>query len=144
MGFMLGGAIMKLTADSEPMDTIEAPPRRPRIPKWLVPLIGYGISIASLVWVFSKFDFAQLGSDLRRLDWTWVAVTIAVEIGVYFIDAWRWMVLLRPVGAPSFGACLQSVFVGVFANDILPAASGRNHPLFSAVVQDRIPISPWR
>ncbi|MGD1069505.1 MAG: lysylphosphatidylglycerol synthase transmembrane domain-containing protein [Bryobacteraceae bacterium] len=135
------GAIMWLTADSEPMDTIAAPPRRRRIPKWLVPLIGYGISIASLVWVFSKFDFAQLGIDLRRLDWTWVTVTIAVEIGVYFVDAWRWMVLLGPVGAPSFGSCLQSVFVGVFANDILPMRAGEIIRCFLLSYKTEVPIS---
>ena len=27
-------------------------------------------------------------------------------------------------GAPTFGACLQSVFVGLFANDVLPARAG--------------------
>src|ERR1700692_2976379 len=101
------------------MDIVEAPPTRRRIPKWLVPLIGYGISIASLIWVFSKFPFGQLGDDLRRLEWAWVAVAIVVEVAVYFFDAWRWMVLLRPVGAPSFGRCVQAVFVGLFANDIL-------------------------
>jgi uncharacterized protein (TIRG00374 family) len=104
-------------------------------------LIGYGISLASLIWVFSKFDFAQLGADLRRLDWTWVAVAVAVEAAVYFVDAWRWMVLLRPVGAPNFGCCLQSVFVGLFANDILPMRAGEIIRCFLLSYKSEVPIS---
>jgi uncharacterized protein (TIRG00374 family) len=53
-----------------------------------------------------------------------VAIAILAEAAVYFIDAWRWMVLLRPAGSPSFGCCLQAVFVGLLANDILPAKTG--------------------
>jgi uncharacterized protein (TIRG00374 family) len=123
------------------MDTVESPPRRRRIPKWLVPVIGYGISIASLIWVFSKFPFGQLGEHLRTMDWKWVVVAIAVEVGVYFIDAWRWMVLLGPVGAPSFGCCLQSVFVGLFANDILPARAGEIIRCFLLSFKSEVPIS---
>ena len=106
------------------MNTIEVSLRKRKIPKWVVPVFGYGISAISLVWVFSKFPFAQLGHHLRTLDWRWVALAIVTEVLVYFADAWRWMVLLSPVGAPSFASCLQGVFVGLLANDILPARAG--------------------
>jgi uncharacterized protein (TIRG00374 family) len=96
----------------------------PAIPKWVIPVIGYTISGASLVWVFSKFPYAQLGEHLRTMDWAWVAVAVVLEIVIYFVDAWRWAALLKPVGAPSFRLCLQSVFVGLFANDVLPAKAG--------------------
>jgi len=106
------------------MDTLEASLRKRRIPKWALPVFGYGISAISLIWVFSKFPFAQLGHHLRNMEWKWVALAIIAEVFVYFADAWRWMVLLRPAGAPSFVSCLQAVFVGLFANDILPARTG--------------------
>jgi hypothetical protein len=106
------------------MHTVEAPPKRQVIPKWLVPAIGYIVSAASLTWVFWKFPWSQLGDHLRTLEWNWVALAILLEVTVYFMDAWRWNVLLKRVGAPSFGLCLQAVFVGVLANDILPAKAG--------------------
>jgi glycosyltransferase 2 family protein len=123
------------------MDTVEAPPKRRGIPKWLVPAIGYTVSAASLVWVFSKFPYAQLGDHLRTLNWKWAALAIAFEISVYFFDAWRWEQLLVPLHAPSFGICLQAVFVGLFANDVLPAKAGELVRCFLLSYETEIPLS---
>jgi uncharacterized protein (TIRG00374 family) len=123
------------------MDTVEAVVKRRGIPKWVVPVAGYGLSAASLVWVFSKFPFAQLGDHLRTLSWAWVALAVVVEVVVYFADAWRWMVLLGPAGAPPFISCLQSVFVGLFANDILPAKTGEILRCFLLSYKNDIPVS---
>lgn len=94
------------------------------VPKWLVPAIGYSVSAASLTWVFWRFPWSQLADHLRTLEWNWVAFGVLLEIAVYWMDAWRWREMLRPVGSPSFGYCLEAVFVGVLANDILPAKAG--------------------
>jgi uncharacterized protein (TIRG00374 family) len=123
------------------MDTVEAPPKPQGIPKWLVPAIGYAVSAVSLLWVFWKFPFSQLGDHLRTLEWNWVAVAVLLEFAVYFFDAWRWGALLRPVGAPSFGMCLQAVFVGLLANDILPAKAGEVVRCFLLTYETRVPLS---
>jgi uncharacterized protein (TIRG00374 family) len=123
------------------MDTVEAAARRGGVPKWLVPAIGYAVSAASLTWVFWKFPFAQLGDHLRTLEWNWVALAIVFEVAVYFADAWRWGALLRPAGAPSFGLCLQAVFVGVLANDILPAKAGEVVRCLLLSYETEVPLS---
>ncbi|HVW86957.1 MAG TPA: lysylphosphatidylglycerol synthase transmembrane domain-containing protein [Bryobacteraceae bacterium] len=123
------------------MDSVDTLSKRRGIPKWVVPVVGYGISAVSLFWVFSKFPFAQLGEHLRTMDWTWVAIAILAEVAVYFVDAWRWMVLLRPAGAPSFGSCVQAVFVGLFANDILPARAGEVIRCFLLSYKTEVPLS---
>ncbi len=91
---------------------------------WLVPAIGYTISLASLWWAFARFPFAQMGDHLRTMDWWWLALAVALELGSFFLDAWRWRELLRPACAPPYGASVQSVFAGLFANDVLPARAG--------------------
>ena len=116
-------------------------PGRQRIPKWLIPAAGYGVSALSLIWVFWKFPFAQLGDHLRTLEWNWVAVAVLLEFGVYFMDAWRWKVLLRRVGNPSFGLSLQAIFVGVLANDILPAKAGEVVRCFLLSYETEVPLS---
>lgn len=123
------------------METVEAPPKRRGIPKWLVPTIGYGISAASLVSVFWKFPYAELGHELQTMNWTWVAVAILIEFSVYFFDAWRWRTLLMPVGKPGYWICLQSVFVGLFANDVLPARAGELVRCFLLSYETEVPIS---
>lgn len=134
-------AIMWLVVDCGRMDKIEEVVKRRRIPKWVVPVAGYGISAASLVWVFAKFPFAQLGEHLHTLNWTWVAIAVATEVAVYFADAWRWMALLGPVGEPPFFSCLQAVFVGLFANDILPARTGEIIRCFLLSYKNQVPVS---
>lgn len=123
------------------MDTVEAPPRRRGVPKWLVPAIGYAVSAASLIWVFWKFPWSQLADHLRTMQWNWVALAILLEVAVYFFDAWRWAVLLKPVGAPPFGLSLQAVFVGVLANDILPAKAGEVVRCFLLSYETEVPLS---
>jgi glycosyltransferase 2 family protein len=123
------------------MENTEASKKPRKTPQWLVPAAGYSISALSLVWVFSKFPYAQLGDHLRTLDWRWVWLAVGLEIAVYFFDAWRWGKLLVPVGTASFGLCLQSVFVGLFANDVLPAKAGEVIRCFLISYETGIPLS---
>lgn len=132
---------MRLSAAPMRMETVEAPPNRRRVPKWLVPAIGYSVSAVSLIWVFSKFPYAELGAHLRTIGWWWVALAVVFELAVYFADAWRWMVLLRDTGAPSFASCLQAVFVGLFANDVLPAKAGELIRCFLLSYKTDVPLS---
>lgn len=123
------------------MDTVESARQQTRIPKWLAPAIGYTISGALLIWVFSRFPYRLLGDHLRTMDWWWVSLAVALEFAVYFIDAWRWSAILKPVGAPSFGVSLQAVFIGVFANDVLPARAGEVIRCFLLSYETEVPFS---
>jgi uncharacterized protein (TIRG00374 family) len=123
------------------MDTVESPRQQSSIPSWLVPAIGYAVSGASLIWVFSRFPYRLLGDHLRTMNWWWVSLAVALEFAVYFIDAWRWSALLQPVGAPSFRVTLQAVFIGVFANDVLPARAGELIRCFLLSFESEVPFS---
>jgi hypothetical protein len=106
-----------------------------------VPAIGYSVSAASLIWVFWRFPWSQLAEHFRTLEWNWITLGVLLEIGVYWIDAWRWRELLRRVGAPSFGYCLEAVFVGLLANDILPAKAGEIVRCYLLSYESDIPLS---
>jgi uncharacterized protein (TIRG00374 family) len=125
------------------MERVTELSKKSGIPSWLLPAAGYLIAGASLIWVFSRFPYAQLGEHLRTMDWRWVALAMAIEILAYVIDAWRWKVLLNPVGAPPFGVCLQAVFTGIFANDVLPARAGEvvRCILLSYETKVRVPLA---
>ena len=106
------------------MDTVEAPRGERKVPGWLVPAIGYSISLASLWWAFARFPYAQLGEHLRTMEWRWLVLAVVIELASFLLDAWRWRELLRPASLPPYGAAVQSVFAGLFANDLLPARAG--------------------
>jgi uncharacterized protein (TIRG00374 family) len=110
------------------------------VPKWLAPAIGYSVSALSLIWIFWRFPWSQLADHLRTLEWNWVAFGVLLEIGAYWMDAWRWREMLKRVGAPSFGYCLEAVFVGLLANDILPAKAGELVRCYLLSYETRIPL----
>ncbi len=106
------------------MSSLPVIKRRIQIPKWFIPALGFAVSLVSLYFSFRKFDYAALGHDVVRLNWLWVILGVAIELGSYVVDAWRWMVILSPAEQPSLLQCLRSTFIGLFANDILPAKAG--------------------
>lgn len=75
------------------------------------------------------------------MDWRWVFLAIVFEVAVYFVDAWRWQAICRPVGAPRFRLCLQAVFIGLFANDVLPARAGELIRCFLLSYETEVPLS---
>ena len=58
------------------------------------------------------------------MDWSWVAVAVAADIGVYCWHGLRWMLLLRPVVKINIGHTVRAIYVGLFANEILPFRIG--------------------
>ncbi len=106
------------------MSSLPAKQPRTKLPKWLVPAIGFAVSIVSLYFSFRKFDYAALGQDVVRLSWFWVILGVSMELLSFVVDGWRWLVILSPAEQPSLLQCVRSTFIGLFANDILPAKAG--------------------
>lgn len=82
------------------------------------------ISIASLVWALHDANLSELWDDLASMDWTWVAIGVVTDILVYFIQAWRWSLVLRPVTPVTFWDSLRAIYVGLFGNEVLPFRAG--------------------
>src|SRR5260221_5116076 len=94
-----------------------------RFPTWLLPALGYTLSAASLFWVFRDYDFDRL-SHLASWDWRYVTLAVIVDLSVYLSHAWRWNILLKPVARPSFWRSVQAIYIGLYANEILPLRTG--------------------
>jgi uncharacterized protein (TIRG00374 family) len=116
-------------------------PPKQRVPKWLVPAAGYSIAIASLIWVFHAFDYQQLLQDLHTLHWEWVVLGIVLNLMVYVVDAWRWLVLLGPAECVPINECLKAIFVGLVANGVLPAKAGEVVRCYLLALWTDIPVS---
>ncbi len=98
--------------------------KRPRIPHWLWAGLGYAISIGCLIWVYHGFDWKTELPRFARVPWHWLLVAVVADIVVYITQGWRWNLLLRPVENLSVWRTVQAVYIGLFANEVLPLRTG--------------------
>ena len=94
------------------------------IPTWLGTVIVYTLSLACLLWVYHDFDWKTELPRLARIHWVWIAVAVASDVLVYVSQAWRWNILLRPVVDLPLGKSVQAIYIGLFANEVLPLRGG--------------------
>ncbi len=95
-----------------------------RVPSWLAPALVYTLSIASLIWVSYGVNFKQVFEDLWSLDWRYVTIAVLFDLSVYLAHGWRWRVLLKPVARVSYWRSVQAIYIGLFANEVLPLRTG--------------------
>jgi uncharacterized protein (TIRG00374 family) len=114
---------------------------RKKIPKWLMPALGYTLSALSLIWVFHDFNFQQTFSDLKTLDWRYVTLAVIFDLAVYVSHGWRWNILLRPVACPSLWRTVQAIYIGLYANEILPLRTGEVIRCYLLAHWNNIPIA---
>ena len=95
-----------------------------RFPSWLPQLLGYSLSVVCLVWVLHGYPIRDLIPTIRSLDWRWVFLAVASDLSVYLAHAWRWNTLLGPVARLGFWRTVQAIYIGLFANEVLPLRTG--------------------
>jgi uncharacterized protein (TIRG00374 family) len=94
------------------------------MPHWVPQFLGYALSAGCLVWVLHSYRIADLLPQLRQLEWRWVALGVGLDLSVYVCHAWRWVLLYRPVDRLPFWRTVQAIYVGLFANEVLPLRVG--------------------
>jgi uncharacterized protein (TIRG00374 family) len=96
----------------------------PKLPSWLPQVLGCAISVACLIWVLHDYNLAELKAAIDDLEWKWVAIAVAADLMVYVVGGWRWQTLLTPVARLGFWRTVQSIYIGLFANEVLPLRVG--------------------
>ncbi len=95
------------------------------MPRWLPQAVAYSSSAACVAWVLHGYSIKeQLLPAIRELDWRWVSLALAADLAIYFAQAWRWNTLLAPVAEVSPWRTVQAIFIGQFANQVLPLRTG--------------------
>ncbi|MBV9772189.1 MAG: flippase-like domain-containing protein, partial [Bryobacterales bacterium] len=98
-------------------------------------------SVACLAWALHGVSWTELWEEIRELDWRWVAIGAIADLLVYAIQGWRWSLILLPVAPVSPWASVGSIFVGLFANEVLPLRAGEVIRCFLMARWSKIPIS---
>jgi glycosyltransferase 2 family protein len=107
------------------VSSLNATPRpgRPASHKLLL-LFAFVLSVGSLVYVLNDFEPDKLWGEIRAMHWGWVASAVLFDILVYFLQGWRWSLLLRPVAQVPYARSIRAIYVGLFANEVLPLRTG--------------------
>lgn len=81
-------------------------------------------SLGILVWVLRDVQIAELWSEIKQMHWGWVAAAAVSDILVYVLQGWRWSILLRPIANIPMMRSVRAIYVGLYANEVLPFRSG--------------------
>jgi len=87
-------------------------------------VLAYAISAGCLLWAFHNQKLGELLPRPKQIEWQWVALGVGFDLSVYFCQTWRWQLLFRPIDRLPFWRTLQAIFVGLFANEVLPLRVG--------------------
>ena len=102
-----------------------APDRARRgMPAWLPQVFGYALSAGCLLWVLHGYPLGELIPTIRSLDWRWVLLGVAADLAVYVAHGQRWNTLLWPVARLRLWRTVQAIYIGLFANEVLPLRTG--------------------
>jgi uncharacterized protein (TIRG00374 family) len=106
------------------MDEPQVKRRRRKVPSWLPQTLGYALSVGCLAWVLHGYDLREIPTAVGSLNWWWVSLAVIADLSVYIVHAWRWTILLKPIAEPSFWRTVQAIYIGLFANEVLPLRTG--------------------
>jgi uncharacterized protein (TIRG00374 family) len=99
------------------------------------------VSIASLVWSLRGAHLGELKDDLATMDWWWVGAAVVADVCVYLWHGIRWRVLLRPVVRLKYWETVRAIYVGLFANEVLPFRAGEVLRCYLLARNPKLPLS---
>jgi uncharacterized protein (TIRG00374 family) len=106
------------------MEPAADPSPRRKLPSWAPQAAGYLVSAGCLIWVLHGYHINELIPTIRELDFRWVLLAVICDLAVYVTHAWRWNTLLAPVIRLKLARTVQAIYIGLFANEVLPLRSG--------------------
>lgn len=117
------------------------PDRTRRLRSWAIIILTNLLSLICLVWVLNGANFPRIWGEIQHMSGRWVFLAVLSDICVYVLHGLRWKLLLNPIEKVSFTACVQAIYVGLFANETLPLRAGELIRCFLLSKSSNIPIS---
>jgi glycosyltransferase 2 family protein len=104
-------------------------------------ILTYLASLGCLVWTLRDAKLGELKEDLATMNWWWLGFAVVADISVYCWQAVRWRQVLRPVEQVSFRQAVSAIYVGLFANEVLPFRAGEILRCFLVSRWTKLPFS---
>ncbi len=123
------------------MGAVPAPLDRRAIASKYVFIVTNTIAIICLAWVLINTHWHELGYSVRHLHWGWVSLAAVSGVLVFVLQGWRWGLVLTPVSPVPLWDSSRAVYVGLFANEVLPFRAGEIIRCFLLGRWTDIPVS---
>lgn len=92
--------------------------------KWLTTILVVAVTALLLAYALWHVDLAALGEELAGADYRFVAPFLITLTLFFWIKAWRWALILVPLGHYSIRQVTPAMMIGFAANNVLPAHLG--------------------
>jgi uncharacterized membrane protein YbhN (UPF0104 family) len=94
-----------------------------------------------MLWVLNGAGLQHIWGEVQHLRWGWVTFAILSDVFVYLLHGWRWKLLLTPIEPVSFTYTVEAIYVGLFANEVLPLRAGELIRCFLLSKSTELPLS---
>jgi len=91
--------------------------------------------------VLNGAGLSHIWSEIQHMHWGWVAIAAISNVLVYLLQGWRWQLLLAPVEPVPFSQAAEAIYVGMFANEVLPLRAGELIRCFLLAKSSELPLS---
>ncbi|MBV9266773.1 MAG: flippase-like domain-containing protein [Acidobacteriaceae bacterium] len=98
--------------------------RSKKIRSWTIFIVTNLISLICLIWVLTGADLNQIWGDVQEMNWRWVFIAIVADCCIYLLHGVRWKLMLAPIEAIPYWKTIEAIYVGLFANEVLPLRAG--------------------
>jgi glycosyltransferase 2 family protein len=115
--------------------------RTRNIRSWAIVILTNLISLICMAWVLNGANLTRIWGEVRRMHWAWVSLAVLSNVFAYLLQAWRWKLLLRPIERVPFFYSARAIYVGLFANEVLPLRAGELIRCFLLSKSTTVPIS---
>lgn len=85
-------------------------------------MLSLGLAAVLLYYAFRNIDFVEFMAKAQEVDFTWVIISILLSMVAYYARAWRWNILLKPLGYTHLTVHRTNlaILVGYLANLAFP------------------------
>jgi uncharacterized protein (TIRG00374 family) len=91
---------------------------------WLTTILVVAVTAVLLGYALWDVDLRVLGGVLAAADYRFAGPFLAVLILFFWMKAWRWVLILVPLGRYSVRQVTPALMIGFAANNVLPAHLG--------------------
>lgn len=95
-----------------------------RVPNTILSVLGFVLSIGSIVFILTQVDLSVVWQDLQRLSLTTIVTLILLYLAGILLRAFRWRTLLIQRSAVPIAWVFKSLIYGFMLNQLLPAKMG--------------------